>query len=58
MVRIITLFLIFSIVAIFLSATGMHQFDFQLEKISLVVLIVSAAFVGFLIGNLVSTKSS
>lgn len=58
MVRIIVLFFIISMFAVFLSATGLYRFDFQIEKMTLFILLISSAFIGFLIGNLISYRSS
>lgn len=57
MTRLILLFFFASIVAIFLSAAGIYHFDFQLDKVSLVILLAFALFIGFLIGSFVSYRS-
>lgn len=57
MIRLTILFISLSIFAILLSATGIYRFDFQLDKISLTILMVTAALIGFLLGNLISYRS-
>lgn len=54
----ILLFFFLSILIILLNAAGVYQFDFQLEKMSLSVLLIFSGFLGFLIGNLINYRSS